>query len=114
MKSEYVYDHVKDAVVEINNNKELAINLEDYEEEKLNKALDIEILPEYDASLYKSNLFYLQFAEISGKVKTYQYNEKTKESNIYYNPQFLQKFLVRFLPLISFWTNILSYKSKST
>ena len=79
LKNEYVNDDVKNAVVEINKIKTSQVNLEDYEEEKLQTAVDVEILPEYDSSLNKSNLFYIQFAEISSKVKNYYYNEKTKE-----------------------------------
>lgn len=114
LKNEYVNDHVNNVVREINNIKESTVDLEEYAEEKLVKAVDFEKLPEYDSSLYKSNPFYIKFAEISEKVIPYQYNEKTKEKNIYYNPEFLQKFLIRFVPLVPFWTNILSYESKST
>lgn len=114
LKSEYVNDHVNDAVLEINNIKESTIDLDDYDEEKLITAVDVEILLEHDDSLYKLNPFYIEFAEISDNVKNYQYNEKTKQENVYYNPEFLTKFLVRFVPLIAFWTNVLSYQSKTS
>lgn len=112
LKNEYINDCVENAIVEINKMK-VEIRDEDCDGEKLVQAVDIEVLPEYDGTLYESNLFYLELRQIADEVTPFYYDDDEKQKNVYYNPEFLEKFLTRFVPLIPCWTNVLKYKSSS-
>lgn len=67
LKTEYVNGDVDNALASVN--LALTIDLNDYDEEKLTCAIDVEMLPEYESSLYKSNMFYIEFAAVSEKFK---------------------------------------------
>lgn len=88
--------------------------MSNYDEDNLTTAVDPDILPENEPTLYKNNLFYTQFAQIVDETETYFYNHNEKVINSYFNPSFLIKFVTRFVPLIQFWTSLLDYSTTDT
>ncbi len=103
MNTEFVNEDVKIALVKVAKIL-IPIDWTTEEFEADSSIVDIEELPENESTLYKNNLFYIEFERHTHR-DYFQNNSDTK--NVYYNPTFLNKFLKRFVPLIPCWTNIL-------
>lgn len=110
LNNEFVNEDVQNALGKIKNIT-TSINLDDYDGDKLVHVIDINDLPEKSDTLYKNNLFYIQFESYTNRIYFDNNPKYQKEKNIYYSPTFLEKLLKRFVPLIPFWTKVLIKKN---